>query len=159
MFFNWENIQLLLLYTLSGLCGTVGYTLINRMRRKRIIGASLGGAMGVLVWYVCLYYSGNIFLSNMAAAFSVSVYSEIMARLLKTPASTFCIITLIPLVPGSALYYTMTYALRGNLNAFISKAIYTIELSVALSLGIVIVISIDKYVSFKLKEKREKKGA
>jgi len=146
MFFNWENIQLLLLYTLSGLCGTVGYTLINRMRRKRIIGASLGGAMGVLVWYVCLYYSGNIFLSNMAAAFSVSVYSEIMARATKAPATVYLVPGIIPLVPGGKLYYTMSSLVNSDSAAFRANGLEMIEIALGIAVGIVLMSTIFAYL-------------
>ncbi|MBQ1965266.1 MAG: threonine/serine exporter family protein, partial [Clostridia bacterium] len=43
-------------------------------------------------------------------AFSMSVYAGIMARVLKTPATTFITTSLIPLIPGGSLYYTMAYA-------------------------------------------------
>ena len=52
----------------------------------------------------------------------------------------------------------MTYALRGNFSAYISKAFYTVELAVALSLGIVMVISIDKYLSYIINRQRAKKN-
>ena len=71
---------------------------------------------------------------------------DTLARIMKTPASTFCIITLIPLVPGGAMYYTTTYALSGNSEAFLTKAVYTLELAVALSLGIVIVTAASKFI-------------
>ena len=148
-----------LIEIIASFFGTLGFGILFNMRGKKLFIGAIGG---LLSWALFLGL-GLLFESEalryFLVAIATTVYSEIMARLLKTPASTFCIITLIPLVPGSALYYTMTYALRGNLNAFISKAIYTIELSVALSLGIVIVISIDKYVSYMIKRRRAKNEA
>ena len=75
----------------------------------------------------------------------ITLYAEILARILKTPASTFCILSLLPLVPGGALYYSSTYALSGDTELFVSKAVYTLELTVALSLGIVLVTACMKY--------------
>ena len=69
----------------------------------------------------------------------LSVFSEIMARVMKTPATTFCILSLIPLIPGSSLYYTMAGAFSGDSQGFISRAAHTLELAAALALGIVLV--------------------
>lgn len=71
-----------------------------------------------------------------------TTYAEILARILKTPATTFSIITLIPLVPGGAFYHTATFAMNGNFEQFVEKLVYTVELS----LGIVIMTAIFKYV-------------
>ena len=39
----------------------------------------------------------------------VSALAELLARLLKAPATIFLVIGIIPLVPGGGLYYTMDY--------------------------------------------------
>jgi uncharacterized membrane protein YjjB (DUF3815 family) len=62
---------------------------------------------------------------------------------------------LIPLVPGSALYYTTTHALANAGDLFVEKAIYTLELSVALALGLVLVTAIARYISVHKQKKLE----
>ena len=71
-----------------------------------------------------------------------------LAVKLKTPTITTLVAALIPLVPGSSLYYTMEQALKSDYNGFISMGSQTIEIAVALSLGIVIVLSIFKQIKF-----------
>ena len=138
--------------------GTLGFGVLFNIRGKKLIVGAIGGLLSWALFLGLGYiFKGEAF-RYFLVAIATTVYSEIMARKLKTPASTFCIVTLIPLVPGGALYYTMTYALRGNFSAFISKAFYTVELAVALSLGIVIVISIDKYLSYIINRQRAKKN-
>lgn len=127
--------------------GTLGFGFLFNIRGKKLFWAALGG---MLSW--ALFLGLGLFIENEAIRyFIVSVcstgYAEVMARVLKTPASTFSITVLIPLVPGGAMYYTTTYALSGATDLFIGKAVYTLELSVALSLGIVLVTAIAKYVS------------
>ncbi len=136
---------------ISSFCGTLGFGFLFNIRGKKLIYAALGG---MLAW--AMFLTLGIFIeSEVLRYFIVSLcsttYSEILARILKTPATTFSIITLIPLVPGSALYYTTTFALSGNAELFIPKLIYTVELSVALSLGIVIVTAIFKHYVKKVK--------
>ena len=149
MFFSAENIQLLLLYTLSGFFGTVGYTLISRMRRKRIVWASLGGALGVIVWFVCFYYSNHIFLSNMAASFFVSVYSEVMARVTKAPSTVYLVPGIIPLVPGGKLYYTMSALVNSDMTAFRANGLEMIEIALGIAVGIVLMSTIFAYLRSK----------
>ena len=69
-----------------------------------------------------------------------------MARLLKTPTTTFIITALIPLIPGSSLYYTMSYAFQSDLEKFMHKGIYTLELASSLALGVIIASAFIKLI-------------
>jgi len=79
------------------------------------------------------------------------LYAEVLARWLKTPTTTFIIVSLIPLIPGSGLYYTMANALSGNSDGFLEKGIYTLELSLALALGIILVTSCVRRIKYQIK--------
>ena len=95
----------------------------------------------LLSWFLFVILSA--FISSEAicyfiVAWAISTYSEIMARVLKTPTTTFITAALIPLIPGGSLYYTMANAFHGNMEGFLQKAIYTLQLSAALALGIIV---------------------
>ena len=75
-----------------------------------------------------------------------------MARVLKTPSTTFITSSLVPLIPGSSLYYTMTYGLESDMNNFLNKGIYTVTLASSLALGIIIIAAFTKII-YKLKGK------
>ena len=124
---------------LTAFCGTLAFGFLFNIRGKKLLLAALGG---MLSWLLFLLL--GLFLAHEAARYLlvsvlISVYSEGMARLLKTPATTFCIVSLIPLIPGGALYYTMTGALSGNSADFVLRATHTLELAAALALGILLV--------------------
>ncbi len=126
--------------------GTLGFGFLFNIRGKKLWLAAVGG---MLSWALFLLLGGII--PNEAMRYFIvslcsTTYAEILARILKTPATTFSIITLIPLVPGGALYHTATFAMQGNQVEFLGKLIYTVELALALSLGIVIVTALFKYV-------------
>jgi uncharacterized membrane protein YjjB (DUF3815 family) len=89
----------------------------------------------------------NEALNYFFVAFIISVYAEIMARVLKTPTTTFITTSLIPLIPGGSLYYTMTYAFETNSEKFIEKAIYTLQLASALALGIIVATTLTKLIN------------
>ncbi len=129
----------MLIQMIASFCGTLGFGYLFNIRGRKLWYAAAGG-MGAWALFLTL---GVVIESEALRYFIVSVcstaYAEILARRLKTPATTFCIITLIPLVPGGALYYTTTAALSGNTALFVPRLINTVQLAVALSLGIVIV--------------------
>lgn len=52
------------------------------------------------------------FLQSFAASAATAVWSEVLARVKKTPAQQYLIIGLIPLVPGGTLYYAMSALVR-----------------------------------------------
>ncbi len=135
-----------LIQLIASFFGTLGFGFLFNIRGKKLFWAALGGMLSWGLFLVFEQLFGSEPLSYFLVAICSTAYAEILARIMKTPASTFCIITLIPLVPGGAMYYTTTYALSGNQELFLSKAIYTLQLAVALSLGIVIVTAASKYI-------------
>ena len=132
------NITDALIQIAASFFGTLGFGILFNIKGKKLFWAAFGGMLSWALKSEPLCY--------FLVAVCSTLYAEILARIMKTPASTFCIITLIPLVPGGAMYYTTTYALSGNSEAFLIKAVYTLELAVALSLGIVIVTAASKFI-------------
>ena len=138
-----------ILQILASLIGTAGFGFLFNIRGKKLWFASLGGMLSWLLFLLLGGLIGSEVLRYLIVSMAMTVYAEIFARVLKTPATTFCIVSLIPLVPGGALYYTMAYALSDRGQLFIEKAIYTLELAAALSLGIVIVTAIVRFINRK----------
>ena len=122
--------------------GSLGFSLLYNLRGWKLPLAALGG---VLSWSVYLLldlpgYSESV--RYFAASFALAVYAEILARVIKTPATTFLIPGLIPLVPGGSLYHTMRYGLNRRWYLCMTQAMYTLKLALALALGIVAVLSV-----------------
>lgn len=136
---------------LSACIGTVGFGVLFNIRGKKLLFGSLGG---LLAW--ALYIVFALFIPDEAVIYLIvstitSLYAEILAIKLKTPTTSFLIISLIPLIPGGSLYYTMAYALGGDFNSFMTKAVSTLKLAAALSLGIIIVLSVFKHIKMSRK--------
>ena len=131
---------------ISGTLGTIGFGILFNIRGKKLAFASLGGLLSWTVYLLLCLFINNEPLVYLLVSITTSVYAEVLAVNLKTPTTTFLIISLIPLIPGGSLYYTMAYALDGNLDSFISKAVSTLSLAAALSVGIIIVLSVFKHI-------------
>ena len=144
-----------LIQIIASFVGTLGFGILFNIRGHKLILSSLGGAFA---WFCFLVFNalfGREILCYLLVSVIASIYSEIMARVIKTPVTTFSIAVLIPLIPGSALYYSLKYALEGNTGNFIAKASYTLSLAAALSVGIILVNTVARHINFKKKTKQK----
>lgn len=135
-----------LLQILSAAIGTLGFAFVFNIRGKKVFFAAFGGCVGWMLFLLFGLFLESEVLRYLIVSVAVSLYGELMARVLKTPTTLFSVVCLVPLVPGSGLYYTMTHALSGNLQGFIEKGAGTLSLAAALSLGVVIVNTSFVYV-------------
>ncbi len=134
----------------TGFLGSCGFAALYNIRGRRFLFAALGG---LLSWAFFLLLNMAIqgeILCYYIVAVLISLYAEIMARVLKTPTTTFIMTSLIPLVPGSSLYYTMTTAFSGNMDGFIERGLQTLGLAGALAAGIITVAGASSFFKRKL---------
>ena len=143
---------------LAAIGSTFAFGIIYNLKGKKLIFASIGGGIGWAV-YVFFKSHGN---SNpgsfLFAAMAITIFSEISARVLKTPVTSTLIASLIPLVPGSGVYFTMSYFVQGYTEMAISKGIETLLITVAITVGIVM-ISAFSQIYYKIKKYDLKKQA
>lgn len=131
---------------IGGTFGSLAFALIFNIRGKRLLAASIGGLL-----CCSLYALLGLFMESEPAicfivSMAISIYSEILSRVLKTPTTTFIIPSLIPLIPGGSLYYTMSSAFDGNFDIFLTNAISTLLLALALALGVCMAIAGTRFV-------------
>ncbi len=133
----------MLLNVLYTLIATLCFGVLSNIRGKNLIFAALGGG---LTWLFYLTTSSYFHITNMFCFFIASViasaYSEIMARVLKTPVTTFIICAIIPLVPGGGMYNTMLESVQGNVNASLILGLQTLYIAGTIAVGIFSVSSI-----------------
>jgi uncharacterized membrane protein YjjB (DUF3815 family) len=130
---------------LSTAVGTCAFSLIFRVRLSRLPFGTLGGLLAGYTWMISSLYIDSVFITNMIAALLATVYSEIMARVLKTPSTVFLTPSILPLVPGAAIYQT-TYALVNSNHADI--LLYggkTLQTGIGIAGGIIIVSIIGSF--------------
>ncbi len=132
----------IMMQLVAAFVGSLGFALIFGMRRRFLFASSLGALLGWGVFLLVDYFLDSAFLPPLfAAAFAIS-YSEIMAKVLKTPATLFVIPAIIPLVPGGSLYYTMSYAVHRDMENARLYGTATLETALAIAAGISIVFAI-----------------
>lgn len=130
-----------LIQILTGMAGTLGFSVLFNVRGAKLFWATLGGGLSWGVYLILAPWFPSEMLRYFLAAALVAVYAEILARVLKTPTATFLIPSMIPCIPGGSLYETMRYALNRQWSACLSQAVYTLSLALGLALGIIAVLS------------------
>lgn len=123
---------------ITGFIGSLGFAILFNVRGTKMVFAALGGLFSWATFVLLGLFIDNEPIRYFIVAASISLYAEVMARLLRTPTTTFIMTALIPLIPGGSLYYTMAYALESDLTRFMEKGVYTLQLALALALGVII---------------------
>lgn len=141
-----------LIQFLTGALGTLGFALIFRISKKRIPFAVLGGVLACAVYLICRDYITMNFLILFIPAVIATAYAEGFARIIKTPASTLLVPSIISLVPGSGLYYAISFLIAGDMAGFSSMAESTITSAAGIAAGIIVVsVIVNSFVSAKAK--------
>lgn len=135
-----------LIQILMGGLGTLGFNILFHIRGRKLLLATLGGVISWTVFLLAAPVLPGEAIRYFLAAAVITIYGEIFARLEKTPTTTFLVPSAVPLIPGSALYYTMNYALNRQWEAFGNQAFYTLELAVSLALGIIAVTTASRLI-------------
>ena len=131
---------------LTGCLGSLGFAILFNIRGRRLAAAALGGLLSWALFVVLSDFLANEAVNYFLVALVMSLYAEVMARVLKTPTTTFITPALVPLIPGGSLYYTMSYAFAGEADNFVQKGIATLQLASALALGVIIAAALTKMV-------------
>lgn len=137
---------------------TFAFGILFNLKGKKLIAASIGGVIG---WVIFIFFKANgtsepgaFFLSSIG----ITIYSEIMARVLKTPVTSTLIASLIPLVPGSGIYFTMSYFVENKIPEATQRGIDTLLVTIAITLGIVMVSTFSQiYYKFRRYQNIKKK--
>ncbi|HOV41864.1 MAG TPA: threonine/serine exporter family protein, partial [Oscillospiraceae bacterium] len=79
------------------------------------------------------------------------------ARLTKSPAMVYLVVSIIPLVPGGDIYRTMVYFIEGKADLFLGLFMYALSIAGSIALGVFAVTSIFRLFSSIMKKLKKKK--
>ena len=133
--------------------GSIFPAILFNIDRRKIILAGLCGAIGWSVYQLVFYVEQSPIIASFFGAIAIGVYSELLARIIKTPAFGFLIPGIFPLVPGFMAYTTLRYIVENNLNAALNKGIQTIAVAGSIGFGIMLSTAMFKLI-FKQKKRQ-----
>lgn len=142
---------------LTGAIGAFGFALIAHIRLKHLLSATLGGVLSWAVFLIIEVPTGSVFLGSLVASILVYTWSEIMARVEKAPVTIFLVPGILPLLPGSFLYYTMNALLNDDMEAFTYYGNTTIAVTIGIACGVVAASIVISYLLELIKHMNSKK--
>ena len=118
--------------------GCMGFVIQFNIHGKGSPLCALGGALTWAVYLIAVELSGSELIGYFWAALFSSLYSEIMARIRKVPAISYLVISIFPIIPGAGAYYTMNYAVQGEMELFASRGLFTAAIAGVMAVGILL---------------------
>ena len=122
-----ELLTVWLLPCLYAFLACFGFCLIFNIHGPGILICGSGGMLGWLVYLLAGFVTERTILRYLIAAIVITLYSEVMARIRKCPVTSYLLVALLPFVPGSGIYAAMRYCVQGDVGAFLSALLHTLE--------------------------------
>lgn len=122
-----------------GFLGSLCPAVLFNIERKNLVWSGLSGACGWMVFILAKQKTGSMVISTFFGAIIVSLYSEIMARVLKTPASVFSIVGIFPLLPGVWVYNTLLQLVLGDYKKAFNTGLSTLGMTCSIAFGLMLV--------------------
>lgn len=133
--------------------GCTGFFILFNIHGAGGFLCSLGGVLCWASYRLSLTLGVDNIIAYFIATFTVSCYSEIMARVRKYPAISYLVISIFPLIPGAGVYYAMTYAMHGDTAAFAEKGMETAAIAGVMAAGILIASTIMRLLAARRSKK------
>ncbi|MCQ2598069.1 MAG: threonine/serine exporter family protein [Treponema sp.] len=122
----------------TALLGSLGFAIIFKMKRRHLPAACIGGGATWVVYLLCVHFGLDVFFANLIATLFASAYSEVVRNLCKTPRTVFVIPAVVPLIPGSSLYYAMSAVVAEDESLAADYAVQTGLVAGAIAFGILL---------------------
>lgn len=131
-----------ILQLIMAFVGSLGFSMVFRLRKNLWVIASMGGVFCWGGYLLAFHITGHIFASGLLASALAAVYADMLASRKRAPIPLFLIPSVVPLIPGSTLYYTMSAAVQGNTEEVSVYGSLTLQYALSIAAGICIVWTI-----------------
>ena len=142
--------------------GSVGFAIIYRVAGKYLPLAAIGGLLTFAVYYTVEFFGMGVFIAAMLSSAFAALFSEVFAKIKRAPVSIFLLPCSIPIVPGSALYYTMANFIAKDFTAAWNYLGIALGVALGIACGIIVVpvawqLSLGAIAYIKKKRKKQVK--
>lgn len=129
------------------LIGCTGFAILFNIHGPGGLLCALGGVLSWGIYCLVLHLGYDDLLGYFWASVASAAYAEIMARIRKYPAISYLVVSIFPLIPGAGVYYTMSYAMRGQMTAFANEGIHTIAIAGVIAVGILLISTTVRFMN------------
>ncbi|MBC2855709.1 threonine/serine exporter family protein [Cetobacterium sp. 2A] len=137
----------------ASILATYGFGIVFNVKGRVNICASLCGGIGWLVYSILNHYNFTYLISYTIASATITIYSELLSRKLKVPVIALLFPSMIPLVPGGGIYFTMYNLVQNNIEGAVGKGIETFIISGSIAIGILSVSTFSQVYYYLVKKK------
>lgn len=127
---------------------TVGTAIVFNTSKYDIVWAALTGSVGWLLYSFVYKYSGSMAIGYLIGAFGVSLMAEVLAAIIKNPATVYLLPGLLPLVPGGGMFETMKAVVSGDMESALGLGFSTLSFAGAIAIGIALASSAARIRTF-----------
>ena len=132
---------------------SVAFGLVYNIHGGGILICGLGGGLGWCVYLAAQRWNAGTILAAFVAAAAIAVFSECMARLRRCPVTGYLQVALLPLVPGSGIYYAMRHCVAGETQLFLSTLFNTLGMAASLAVGAMLASAVVRILLTRLPQK------
>ena len=128
-----------LLLCLGTFVACYGFAVLFNIHGFGVVICALGGVLTWVVYNRTMAWGGSELAGYFFGAVVAAIYAEIMARIRKYPAISYLVVAIFPLIPGAGVYYSMLHAVRGEMEQFASRGMFTAAIAGIMAVGILLV--------------------
>lgn len=129
----------LLITSIASVVGCAGFSILFNIHGPGGILCAMGGVVSWVIYSLTVHYTGNETTAYFLGSVFAAAYAEIMARVRKYPAISYLVVSLFPLIPGAGIYYSIDFAVHGNMEAFAARGTRTGAIAGVMAVGILLV--------------------
>ncbi|UKS29143.1 threonine/serine exporter family protein [Paenibacillus sp. HWE-109] len=122
---------------LTSFIATAAFAILFNVPKRTLLQCGFVGMVGWLLYVSCLLIPLDPILATLIASFFVTVVSQFLAKIYKTPVIVFSVSGIIPLVPGGLAYDAMRNVVLNHYDLAVQLAAKAFLLSGAIAIGLV----------------------
>lgn len=121
---------------LAAIVACAGFAFVFNVHGRGFALCILGGGIVWAIYCLADYLGCSEPLSYFFAAIVSGLYSEVMARIRKYPATSYLVISLMPMFPGAGVYYATSFFVQSDMTSFAARGYATIAIAGAIAIGV-----------------------
>lgn len=138
--------QQIIIQVIMAIIGVIGFSIMFNVHGFKILINGIGGAATWIVYNLAYSICNDKILSCFVATVFIAVLVEILARILKTPVILLLVPMIVPLVPGSDLYYMMYSIVMKDAISVSTFSFLLAGEAGAIAFGIIIITTITQII-------------
>jgi len=122
---------------ITSFIASAAFGILFNAPRKNLLHCGFVGMLGWLLYISCLKTWSDPIMSTLIASFFVTVISQFLAKIDRTPIIIFNVSGIIPLVPGGLAYDAMRNVVENQYDIAVQLGAKAFMLSGSIAIGIV----------------------